>query len=708
MQRALDRILAVMLAVGALAGGDAAGQEGMDEFLWGGRVVVVTATREEEHPLEAPATVVVVTDEAIRERGYLDLKDLLADLPGFDLSPNVYGEFATLVRQRGVGGNNKMVLLLDGEEIADPDGKEFPFGHNVPLSIAKRVEVVYGPASALYGPHAFGVVNIITRTADEVGGIEAAAAGGQFGTLHSSVHVGKALDEEISATLYARVYTSDGQDLSGRYPELAPIRSYPSAVRSRMEDPVRDWNVYGRIRLNDLTLGYWHSSYRQQLAKGLDPMQYVYNKEAFWGQRISGIHAKHSYSRNSFQLTGRASFTTFELNPDMNWYYLIAGEGAEEASTLKVHQYAKTNGTKFEIQATYRPSHGFGLVAGAVFEDITGLGAADIYGEPFRPGSLLYVNNYGVPQAAVSSQNYGAYGQLKWRATARMSVVGGLRVDYNTLYKETVNPRVGLVYRMGDQSVKLLYGSAFIAPSYSHLYESWFVEEYGHIQNPDIKPEKMQTLEAVWSRTWRESLETTLSVYHNRVDDLIVRRHYGGIAMSHPFVDANDDSTVFVEWSDNYGRVRSYGADLRVNAALAPALRGFINYSWIGGTNTDPNTGAEYDLFKTSSHKVAAGLTWSVRDRASLSARIRWVSGIATRSENSLYGGARMPGYHVVNFHGRVRSVVEGLDMSAWVDNLLDSRYYAAGVGSESGVYLPRVPQNGRRLLVGLTWRLPW
>jgi outer membrane receptor protein involved in Fe transport len=216
----------------------------------------------------------------------------------------------------------------------------------------------------------------------------------------------------------------------------------------------------------------------------------------------------------------------------------------------------------------------------------------------------------------------------------------------------------------------------------------------------------MHTVEAVWSGKWKERLETSMSVYHNWVDDLIVRRFYGDIRMSDPFVDANGDNAVFVEWNDNFGRLRSYGADLQANAVVNRSLKAYLNYSLMGGVNTDPNTGVEYNLFKTSAHKVSTGFTWTLFDRLSISPRLRWVSDIATRQENALYAGARMPGYHLVDLQVRLLRTAPGLDLHMAVNNLLNETYYTSGVGSESGVYMPRVPQQKRSMLIGMTYHL--
>ena len=678
----------------------------IDEFLWGPEVAMVTATREVEHPYSAPATALTVTREMIRQRGYVDLKDVLEDLPGFDVSTDVYGEFATLVSLRGVGGNNKIVLLQDGEELTAPSGKQFPFGHNVPVAMAERIEVVYGPAAAIYGPDAFGVVNVITRAAGDLQGIEVNAGVGGDATRHASVHAGGRLGRDVEVSLFLRRYHTDGQDLSGRYPELAFIRSgYPAdLVRPRMADPADDWNAHASLRLGELTLGLLHSSYREQLADGLIPEHYVYGEEAYWGHTISRLYLQHERDAGRWRLRSRASLAVYEIDPDMAWHYLI-DEGGGSLSTLKVHQYGRTSSATFESQLSWSVSEDVRLLGGVVAEDVTGLGVGDVYGAPFDRSDPLLIENFGVSQAAIASRNLGLYGQLRWLPSPAWQAVIGSRYDHNSTYGGVHNPRIALIYRPAEQQTyKMLYGEAYIAPSHFDRFETWFVEEYGHIQNPDLKPEVMRTVELNHTRSWNDRLELSLSLYRNEVENLIVRRFYGLVPMADAFVDADGDGLVAVEWSDNYGSLRSYGLDARGEMILRSGLSARLYYSYMDGSNTDPNTGRKLDLFKTSTHKVMAGATWVVRRRLSLSPRLRWVSDVATRQENALFAGARMPGYWVAGLHARMADVTPGLDLSVAVTNLTDRRYYTAGVRSESSVYLPRVPQDDRHVEVRLHW----
>src|SRR4029078_13021439 len=100
----------------------------------------------------APATVVVVTADEIERRGYLDLEELLYDLPGFDVSRTNGAVYANYY-QRGVRSDvtTRTLLLLDGVEQHEPSTNTILLSRQYALSSIDRVEVVYGPASPIYG-----------------------------------------------------------------------------------------------------------------------------------------------------------------------------------------------------------------------------------------------------------------------------------------------------------------------------------------------------------------------------------------------------------------------------------------------------------------------------------------------------------------------------------------------------------------------------
>ncbi|MCF8268246.1 MAG: Plug domain-containing protein, partial [Ignavibacteriales bacterium] len=111
---------------------------------------VVSVTKSPIYIRDAPATVRVITAAAIKQNGFLTLDDALAQLPGFQFR-NIQG-FNSYIFQRGIPNQNNLTLVLvDGIQINELNSGGFYGGGQYNLADVERIEVVYGPASALYG-----------------------------------------------------------------------------------------------------------------------------------------------------------------------------------------------------------------------------------------------------------------------------------------------------------------------------------------------------------------------------------------------------------------------------------------------------------------------------------------------------------------------------------------------------------------------------
>ena len=147
-------------------------------------IVVTTASRASEGLADAPARLQVVTAAQIERRGYRSVLDVLKDLADFkvDLAGNV--DYPAQLAVQGTSGADLVVLLLDGIRVSSPTNEPLPMMANYPVHNARQVEIVYGPASALYGADAFSaVINIISKDVAESPGLAVANSVGQFRTL---------------------------------------------------------------------------------------------------------------------------------------------------------------------------------------------------------------------------------------------------------------------------------------------------------------------------------------------------------------------------------------------------------------------------------------------------------------------------------------------------------------------------------------------
>jgi iron complex outermembrane receptor protein len=154
---------------------------------------VSIASRYEQPISQAPSNVYVITDEDIRRSGAPDLPTILRRVPGIEVMQMTGAEFNVGARGDNQPFANKMLVMVDGRSIyVDVQGIVFWKAIPVTLPEIKRIEVLKGPASAMYGFNAFdGVINIITKSAEEMKGTTVQFGGGELGTISSAaVHAG--------------------------------------------------------------------------------------------------------------------------------------------------------------------------------------------------------------------------------------------------------------------------------------------------------------------------------------------------------------------------------------------------------------------------------------------------------------------------------------------------------------------------------------
>jgi len=158
------------------------------ELLYFKEETVSIAARHEQPISQAPSNVYVITDEDIRRSGATDLPTVLRRIPGLEVMQVTGADFNVSMRGDNQLVANKLLVLVDGRSIyVDVQGSVFWKAIPVTLPEIKRIEVQKGPASVLYGFNAFdGIINIITKSPEEIKGAAAQFGGGAYGMISSA------------------------------------------------------------------------------------------------------------------------------------------------------------------------------------------------------------------------------------------------------------------------------------------------------------------------------------------------------------------------------------------------------------------------------------------------------------------------------------------------------------------------------------------
>ena len=268
----------------------------LDELL---ATPVTTASRHAEARERTPAHIIVITREQMRDRRYKNLADLLEDLPGVDFQRGTRStQFNHFVFQGNVS-NNKLLILLDGVRIDHPAGGKIPVAENFSLYFARQVEILYGPAAALYGADAVaGVINIITDRGGEAGS-KISAGAGSYGSLEGNFLASGRFGEGIGLTAGAHYQKSDRAPLDEYYRKDFPKVAAGAKTAAEREDYVGDIgsrSFYARLDVGErLSVGYYQNRFRSLSSTGDRSSAVYFLDDAYWDTTIETWQARYKF-----------------------------------------------------------------------------------------------------------------------------------------------------------------------------------------------------------------------------------------------------------------------------------------------------------------------------------------------------------------------------------------------------------------------------
>jgi iron complex outermembrane receptor protein len=172
------------------------------------------ATKHLQTVREAPAIVSVVTEREIRNMGARNLLDILRRVPGFGTTIGYYGKFEFEVRGIKDQSSARVLFLIDGIPSNENLGSGLEWAlHHIAVDNIRRIEIIRGPGSALYGSSAFtGVINVVTKQGKEIDGVIVSGGAGNFQTSRYNLQVGKR-SGDLNIAFFADYDRTDGPRL---------------------------------------------------------------------------------------------------------------------------------------------------------------------------------------------------------------------------------------------------------------------------------------------------------------------------------------------------------------------------------------------------------------------------------------------------------------------------------------------------------------
>jgi len=480
--------------------------------------VVTTVTKHEQTVEEAPAIVTVITDEQIKNRGYRSIVELLKDVLGIDIIDNVA---RVEIGMRGI--NNKsdygkhILFLLDGHDMG---WKQFKrnriYASIVNINDIKRVEIIRGPGSALWGDNAtLGIINVITRSVEDIDGVEIMAGMGSYHTNFQNVTVGKTLDSGLKIHFSSSRYednTSRGRCFK-EYSQILGYEVYPPNQRQE------DYNLYGKISYGNFALTTYKSRFD------------VYWPMATWGLMsddtrlvLDKVFARLDYSHSyGALLEGKFSVTydNYKYGPGSQYEGYPGYEGTPDSllPELKYKRFvrkmvAEDDFIESELQVSYRPFDRLRLITGVEYEYLEALR----WHYPYKKDGTLDTKWVETPPK-FTTDSWAAYLHGEYRPLKNLDITAGVRHDKHSIYGGVANPRLGIVINpIPDLNVKALYGRAYYGPS---IHEMNYVKKNSSYGNPELRPEIIETYEIGLGYKWKRMVFLNLSLFQNTLKDII-------------------------------------------------------------------------------------------------------------------------------------------------------------------------------------------
>ncbi len=644
-------------------------------------IKVVTASGHLQPANEAPSTISVITAQQIAERGYEQLEDALRDVAGIDMI-HINGYAPTLFYFRGMYGaeNLRALLMIDGIVENNILGSNDMAGPVYSLHNAERIEIIWGPVSALYGANAFGgVINIITKKGKDINGLKAEQGFGSFNTSFTKLNMGLAksnLEFAIAGTLYS----TDGPRFTNRDPNYAgsyidkgysfnATMSYhgkkaKTTLGYRTYRTPMGWGTYSNSPTNYLRLpaqgnqnlgivGVLSRNFRGE-APGLDD---AFLRTAFLSHE----------NKISDKLSIMARITYRETGTGDDSYIYVTADGRRMIRALVA---TFSNRIAGEITTTYSPFRNHQFSAGLqYFQDNVEAGQrqskldlSTIYLNDGRD-TVLNLNSTFLPRVFDIRNNLGGYLQydLKTNMLGKTNFTVGVRFDHNSYFGSATSPRIAIINQpTTDLTLKFQVGKAFRAPSNLEIYQA-------RNSNFPLKQEQIKTYEFNVIYRFKKNIQLQLNGFHNQLTDVII---LGDLTGLNP--------------NKNPGKFRISGLEIVTNLQVTQNLTGFLNFTFQDATGKNLNTGYEGRLPGVARVKGNAGLTAKFERLLLISPSVNWV-GKRNTPRTDPYGPVK--GYALTNINIKTVPLFnQNITASLTIHNLLNVKWLDPGFRTADGL----------------------
>jgi vitamin B12 transporter len=581
------------------------------------------------------SSITVVTAEQIRQKGQVNVAEVLRGLPGIDVVRASSPGSQTSVFIRGAAAEQTKVLI-DGVPANDPisPGRAFDFA-NLSVDNIERIEVLRGPQSVLYGSDALGgVISIITKKGQGAVNGTVGAWGGSFNTMNSSASAGGSRGP-IYYSVAGSYFNTDGfSAASSRLPGNVENDGFQLGTISTRTG----WQPSDNVNL-DFTFRYNQGNV--DIDKGGGPFRDDLNDTNTYQQTVAGVRLSTTSAAGWYE-------------QQLSYYVSDVKRGTNSRPDLPntdfFQGYFRGNTQQVNWRNTFHlldnERLGSSVTFGASYQTETGSSHSDSSFFGF-PNSDAF--------AKTSLDDGAVYGENQIRVAENWYTTIGVRSDHYNVYGANDTYRMTSLYRVSGTNTGIhgTLGTGFRAPTIYQRFDPFS-------GNANLNPES--------SKGWDIGIEQPM------FDGLLVPNvTYFRNDFSN-FIDFDQNTFVFI----NIPQVRTSGVEFSTLFVLTDRSTLTTSYTY---TDTDgpsiatpPPLGQNALLLRRPRNKLGV-----VYNRRSASGRLNWnVNGVyvGQRDDSTGFPSTRvvLADYVLVNT-ALTYDVSQSLQLMGRIDNVFNEKY---------------------------------
>ncbi len=610
---------------------------------------------------ESPGILTIISEEDIQNAGAQDLIDVFRLIPGITFGYDVQG-ITGLAARGNWGHEGKILLMIDGQEMNDIMYGTSQFGNHYDVNQIKRIEVIRGPGSSIYGGAAeLGVINIITKSGKDIEGVMANAVYGQFDGGYArrnfSLGIGKSTDDlDMSLAAFIGEGRRSNQPFVDIFGNTGPMSN---------KSDLNPANINLGIKYKNLEFRSIYDNYRTSSIAIYDSLSNMGQDMNFksWNTQL-----KYQLKLNEkFSLTPKFSYITQQP------WQVVTNNAAlyDYYRQIDVNYDITAQKIIGNIAANWEMGKNLNLMFGSEYFVEK---AAD--NDPEIKGYFLGKN-------AIDFNTISGFAQFSYQSKYGNMTIGTRYVSHSQ-YGSAIAPRIAYTKVFGGFHTKLLYSRAYRAPNIENI-----------ITNPNLSPEETYVAE--------------IELGYQLGKEMVVNLNFYDITIDHPIVYRYDQSTIY----ENFDQSGSRGVELVYQYR---STWGYLNINYSLSSAAGKNKVSIYDVDGNDNTLVGIpNSKFNFYSSVNLAQNISLNPSFTLIGERYGYSSiddsnnAILQKFEPVSFFNLNLNfnnlLTQGLSLSVGGNNLLDEAFVF--IQPYDGMHSP-LPGSRREFVLSLRYRIPF